>query len=448
MGDEASKSDKDDPGSAFNSPLADYSYMRKFLLNKLHSQAQVELSRADINSPLYSVKSFAELKLPKSLLEGIYAMGFVKPSKIQESTLPILLAEPPHNLIAQSQSGTGKTAAFLLASLSRVSLKDNYPQVIVLSPTYELAMQTGQVAQIMAKYMTGISFSFAVRGVYLPPGHKVTSHVLFGTPGKIEDWALRYHFFDIRKVKVFVLDEADVMIDTQGYKKFSIRIQKNLSHTCQILLFSATYTQAVIELATLIIPRDPILIRLKPEEESLDNVLQYFIECPNEDVKYQALFHLLGSVDFGQSFIFVDTKKSAHSLYERLTKDGFTVGLISGDLTVEERTSMLQKFRDGNQRVVVATNLLARGIDVSGVSVVFNYDLPTHHSTRKVDFETYLHRIGRTGRFGKAGIAFNLVDSPATLEMIKDLERRFHKQIIKLDNSNVESEIERINSSA
>lgn len=424
--------------------MADYSLMRKFLQTQLlHSTVEIDVQRTNKDSPLYSVKSFEELNLPKPLLEGIYAMGFTKPSKIQETALPILLAQSPQNLIAQSQSGTGKTAAFLLASLSRVDTTQAYPQVLILSPTYELAIQTGQVAKQMAQYMTDLRFKFAVRGEEVNRGDRVTAHVILGTPGKVLDWALKFRFFDLRKIKVFVLDEADVMIDTQGHRNQSIRIQKQLSSECQILFFSATYNHQVMEFADMIV-NNPLIIRLKKEEESLDNINQYYIECHDENSKYTSLFNLFGTLDFGQTFIFVGTKKCAHSLYDRLTRDGFTVGLISGDLTVEERTNMLQKFRDGNQRVVIATNLLARGIDISGVTVVINYDLPIHPETNDIDYETYLHRIGRTGRFGKAGLAFNMVDSERTFKMVCKLEQRFGKPIKKLNAQDIE-EIEKIN---
>lgn len=440
---EQAERNEEDSGEAA-AAMADYSFMRKFLQNQLlHASVEIEVQRANKDSPLYSVKSFEELNLPKQLLQGIIAMGFTKPSKIQETALPILLARPPQNLIAQSQSGTGKTAAFLLASLSRVDTTQAFPQVLILSPTYELAKQTGEVAMKMAKYMTDLRFKFAVRGEEIARGDRVTSHVILGTPGKVMDWVLKYKFFDSTRIKVFVLDEADVMIDTQGHRQQSLRIQRTLSHDCQILFFSATYNQPVMEFADQIV-NNPLIIQLKKEEESLDNINQYYIMCRDEQSKYDALFNLFGTLDVGQMFIFVGTKRCAHTLYDRLTSDGFTVGLISGDLTVEERTHMLNKFRDGQQRVVIATNLLARGIDISGVTVVINYDLPIHPETKDIDYETYLHRIGRTGRFGKAGLAFNFVDPDVTWRMIGKLEQRFGKPIKQLDAQNTE-EIGRIN---
>ncbi|KAI1297225.1 ATP-dependent RNA helicase DDX19A [Halotydeus destructor] len=423
---------------------ADISLMRKILRTKLiQSKNNVEIMRSDPNSPLYSIKSFEELHLPDELLKGLYDMGFQAPSKIQETALPVLLANPPSNIIAQSQSGTGKTAAFLLASLYRVDTSKPYPQVLILSPTYELALQTGEVARTMAKYKTDLRFSYAVRGSIIERGDTVNDHVILGTPGKVMDWALKYRFFDIKKIKVFVLDEADVMIDTQGHRNQSIRIQRQLSHMCQMMLFSATYDKEVMEFAEMIVP-NPVIIRLKREEESLDNINQYYVECHTEHDKYRSLANIFGTISMGQAFIFCHTKKSASSLAEKLRADGHAVGLISGDLTVEERTDVINRFRDGQERVLISTNLMARGIDVDQVTVVINYDLPINMDTRDVDFETYLHRIGRTGRFGKYGLAINFVDGDKTMRMIRDLEHHFGKKIQRLNTEDIE-EIEKIN---
>lgn len=216
----------------------------------IESKQDLDVLRNDPNSPLFSVKTFEALHLKPELLKGVYAMGFNAPSKIQETALPTLLADPPQNMIAQSQSGTGKlvtfkyyynsfynfrlflinntgkTAAFVLAMLSRVDTSKPYPQVLCLSPTYELAIQTGEVAAKMAQFCPDILLRFAVRGEEVPRGEKIKEHIIIGTPGKILDWGLKYKHFDMKKVTVFVLDEADVMIATQGHQDQCIRIHK------------------------------------------------------------------------------------------------------------------------------------------------------------------------------------------------------------------------------
>lgn len=326
------------------------------LLNKLVRTHLVEVKHdVDIqknpNSPLYSVKTFEELNLRPELLKGVFAMGYNSPSKIQETALPTLIADPPQNMIAQSQSGTGKTAAFILASLSRVDTNLKYPHILVLSPTYELAIQVGNVAKQMAKFCPNIEFCFAVRGEHLSRGSKITAQFMIGTPGKVYDWAMRFKFFDLRMIKVFVLDEADVMISTQGYHDQSLRIHKQLPETCQMMLFSATYSEDVMQFAEQIVP-DPIIIKLKKEEESLDTISQYYIVCKNREEKFEALSNIYGTISIGQAIIFCDTKKNASYLVEKMAREGHAVALLSGELTVEQRISVLNRFREGKEKVI------------------------------------------------------------------------------------------------
>nr|XP_027201218.1 ATP-dependent RNA helicase DDX19A-like [Dermatophagoides pteronyssinus] len=423
---------------------AEFSLMRKALRSKLiHTTNQVDVFQNDPNNPLYSVKSFEALNIPEELIRGIYDMGFSKPSRIQETALPLLLDKHRTNLIAQSQSGTGKTAAFILASLYRVDVSQQEPQIIILSPTYELALQTGEVAKQMAKYKPEITIRYVIRGETLPRNTKISEHILIGTPGKMIDWALKYNFFNIKKISVFVLDEADVMIDTQGLRAQSIRLKQYLPKSCQMMLFSATYSDEIMDFARQIIPDPVVILKLRLEEQSLDNINQYYIVVRNEEEKYEALTNLFGTVAIGQAFIFCETKISASRLVQQLRKDGHSVGLISGDLTVEQRNEALRRFRDGQERVIVATNVMARGIDVEQVTIVINYDLPTNPETRNIDFDTYLHRIGRTGRFGKEGLAINFVDGDRTMQMIRQLEEHFKRPIKKLDATDVD-EIEKI----
>ena len=176
-------------------------------------------------------------------------MKFNRPSKIQEKALPLLLAEPPQNLIAQSQSGTGKTAAFVLAMLSKVDSSKPYPQVICLSPTFDLAKQTGSVVEQMARYCPEIKVNYALRGLRVQRGQNITDHVIIGTAGTLLDWIMKSRVFDPKLVNMFVLDEADVMIDQQGQQDQTIRIHKGLRQDCQMVLFSATYNEDVMRFA-------------------------------------------------------------------------------------------------------------------------------------------------------------------------------------------------------
>ncbi|MEQ2189481.1 ATP-dependent RNA helicase ddx19b [Goodea atripinnis] len=219
---ETKPADEDD-----NEDKAAQSLLNKLIRNNLvNTTNQVEVLQKDPNSPLYSVKSFEELRLKPQLLQGVYAMGFNRPSKIQETALPMMLAEPPQNLIAQSQSGTGKTAAFVLAMLSHVDPNNKYPQCLCVSPTYELALQTGKVIEQMGKYYPEVKLVYAIRGNKLQRGMKLQEQIVIGTPGTMLDWCSKFKFIDPKKIRVFVLDEADVMIATQGHQDQSIRIQR------------------------------------------------------------------------------------------------------------------------------------------------------------------------------------------------------------------------------
>lgn len=401
------------------------------------STNDVEIIRSDPTSPLYSVKSFEELNLDQALLRGVYDMGFSKPSKIQETVLPMLIKDRK-NIIAQSQSGTGKTAAFVLASLSNADPNLKCPQVIILSPTYELAVQTFRVCTLMAKFKPELGIRLVAKGEPIT-NTKWTEAILVGTPGRMTD-SISHQNFDMRCIKVFVLDEADVMIDTQGHKQQSMRMKNRLPKDCQILLFSATYDEEIRDFARAIVP-NANEIHLKPEEQSLSNIKQYYVVTRTEDDKYRALANIFGTISIGQTFIFCQTKKSARFLEQKLKGDGHQVGLISGDLTVEERNKALLEFKEGRQRVLISTNLMARGIDIDQVTVVVNYDLPVDKSG--IDKETYLHRIGRTGRFGKEGLAINMISTMDEKRMILTLQTHFGQPIHELDPSNLE-ELEKL----
>lgn len=447
---EISKTDEENAVAAGNLGLgedkfspAEASLLQKVIRKGLvETKNDIEIQRQDPNSPLHSkVKSFEALPLNPNLLKGVYEMGFNTPSKIQETALPYLLADPPQNLIAQSQSGTGKTAAFVLAMLSRVDPEKKYPQVLCLSPTYELAIQTGEVAAHMAKFSPEIEMRYAVRGEEVARGSKISEHIIIGTPGKVLDWGLKFRAFDLSKISVFVLDEADVMIATQGHQDQCIRIHKCLSQKCQMMFFSATYDGEVMDFAEVIVP-NPLIIRLKREEESLDNIQQYYVKCSNQQDKYSAVTNIYGTVGVGQAIIFCHTRKTANWLAEKMTKDGHAVAVLTGDLTVEQRIAVLDRFRSGQEKVLITTNVLSRGIDVEQVTIVVNFDLPLDVNG-KADCETYLHRIGRTGRFGKHGIAINLVDGPQSMGVCKTIEEHFNRKIRYL-NAEDSDEIEKI----
>lgn len=417
--------------------VAEQSLLNKLICHSLvRNRNQVEVLQADPTSPLYSVKTFEELRLKPELLKGVYNMGFNRPSRIQENALPMMLAQPFQNLIAQSQSGTGKTAAFSLAMLSHANPDNKWTQCLCIAPTYELALQIGQVIEQMGKFCPDVKLAYAIRGNRMERGVKLQEQIVIGTPGTVLDWCTKYKIIDPKKITMFVLDEADVMIATQGHRDQSLRIHRQLTKDCQMLLFSATFEDSVWRFAEQVVP-DPNIIRLKREEETLDTIKQFYVICKEKEDKFLALCNLYGTLTIAQAMIFCHTRKMAAWLTAHLTKEGHQVALLSGEMTVEQRAAVIERFRSGKEKVLVTTNVCSRGIDVEQVSIVVNFDLPVDLDGN-ADNETYLHRIGRTGRFGRRGFAVNMVDSQHSMDIIKQIEMHFNRKIIKLDTTNLE----------
>jgi ATP-dependent RNA helicase DDX19/DBP5 len=389
-----------------------------------------KIQETDEASPLHSIRTFHQMNLKPDLLRGVYQLGHDLPSRIQGQALPMLLADPPINLIAQSQNGTGKTAAFVIAMLMRVKPEVKHPQVLCVAPTLELAVQIRRVIVGMAEAMKDVEVFLAVRSNPVPRGELIKEQIVVGTPGRLVDLTLKFRHFDLKKIVMFVLDEADYMIGIQGHRDQSIRIRKALSPACQNVFFSATFSKEVIEFAESIVS-NPVKLQLTRDEVCMDNIKQYWIQCSSPEAKYQAIADIYGIVTIGAAIIFCRTRASVSWMAGKLCKDGHAVGMLSGELTVEERLEVLNRFREGEEKILIATNVLCRGIDVPQVTLVVNYDLPVDFNGN-ADYDTYLHRIGRSGRFGKSGLAVNLVASDKDEMIVHDLEDYYGKKIIKL----------------
>ncbi|AJU03746.1 Dbp5p [Saccharomyces cerevisiae YJM1573] len=392
--------------------------------NLISSEYEVKVKLADIqadpNSPLYSAKSFDELGLAPELLKGIYAMKFQKPSKIQERALPLLLHNPPRNMIAQSQSGTGKTAAFSLTMLTRVNPEDESPQAICLAPSRELARQTLEVVQEMGKF-TKITSQLIVPDSF-EKNKQINAQVIVGTPGTVLD-LMRRKLMQLQKIKIFVLDEADNMLDQQGLGDQCIRVKRFLPKDTQLVLFSATFADAVRQYAKKIVPNANTL-ELQTNEVNVDAIKQLYMDCKNEADKFDVLTELYGLMTIGSSIIFVATKKTANVLYGKLKSEGHEVSILHGDLQTQERDRLIDDFREGRSKVLITTNVLARGIDIPTVSMVVNYDLPTL-ANGQADPATYIHRIGRTGRFGRKGVAISFVHDKNSFNILSAIQKYF-----------------------
>ncbi|KAJ1657562.1 RNA helicase required for poly(A+) mRNA export [Dispira simplex] len=404
--------------------------------NLLENAGEIKVTlanqQADPNSPLYSIKSFEDLGLPEDLLKGIYRMKFTKPSRIQERALPLLLEDPPKNMIGQSQSGTGKTAAFVLAMLCRVDPNLPVPQAICLAPARELAIQILSVAKEMSHY-TGTTLQFVGRGMDVGRTEKVTANILIGTPGTFMD-LVRRNQVSFKQVKVFVLDEADNMLDAQGLGAQCIRIKNMVPKTAQILLFSATFSDIVDRFAHRFAP-DANKIKVAKKDVSVDAIKQFYMDCKDADHKLEVLKELYSLLTIGQSIIFVRTRNTADRVSQTMKDSGHAVEYLHGKMETEDRDRIMKLFRDGGVKVLVTTNVLARGIDIQQVNMVVNYDIPVDKNN-KPDFETYLHRIGRTGRFGRTGVAINFVHDKESLDDMVAIRDHFSREIIKVPTDN------------
>ncbi|GAB5586764.1 RNA helicase required for poly(A+) mRNA export [Umbelopsis nana] len=412
------------------------------LSNLIESSHVVQVKLADLqanpDSPLYSAKSFEEVGLKPELLKGLYDMKFTRPSKIQERALPLLLANPPRNMIGQSQSGTGKTAAFVLTMLSRINTSIKAPQAICLAPTRELVRQILDVATQMGKF-SNITMAAAVKDTY-KRGMKMEAQLIVGTPGTTMDLAQRRQL-DSRHVRIFVLDEADNMLDQNGLGDQSIRTRNMMPRDCQVVLFSATFPDLVRSFAVRFAP-NANEISLKQEELSVDGIKQLYMDCNSEEHKYEVLCSLYNLLTISQSIIFCRRKDTADEIARRMTEDGHSVVSLHGSLDSEERDAVMDAFREGHSKVLITTNVVARGIDILQVTLVINYDMPLTKDG-KPDAETYLHRIGRTGRFGRTGVSINFVHDQQSWEQMRQMEQIFQRPITKVPTTDWE-EVEAI----
>ena len=357
------------------------------------------------------------IRRSEELLKGIHQMNFRKPSKIQEKALPLLLLNPPQNMIAQSQSGTGKTAAFSLNVLSRIDISNLAPQALVLAPSRELARQILGVISHMGQFIEGLKTMAAVPDPSRR-NQKFEAHVLVGTPGTAMD-QIRRRLIDARSIRILVLDEADNMLDQGGLGEQCTRVKSLIPNLAQTVLFSATFPEHVINFATKFAPQANV-ITLAHEELTIEGIKQLCIDCPSEQGKYDILLKFYGLMSQASSIIFVRKKSTAEELEARMTRDGHKVAQLSGNLEGEMRDRVIDSFRCGEAKVLITTNVLARGIDVQSVTMVINFDVPTMANGRDPDPETYLHRIGRTGRFGRVGVALTLIhDSQSWTQLNK-----------------------------
>ncbi|TKA56170.1 ATP-dependent RNA helicase FAL1 [Rhodotorula sp. CCFEE 5036] len=388
--------------------------------------------------------TFDALGLKEDLLRGIYAYGFEKPSAIQQrAILPVIKGR---DVIAQAQSGTGKTATFSISMLQSIDSSVRDTQALVLSPTRELATQIQSVVLALGDYMN-VSCHACIGGTSLGEDIRKLEHgqqIVSGTPGRVFDMIKRRHL-RTRNIKMLVLDEADELLN-KGFMDQIYDIYRYLPPQTQVVVVSATLPHDVLEMTTKFMT-DPVRVLVKRDELTLEGIKQFFVAVEKEDYKFDTLCDLYDTLTITQAVIFCNTRRKTGTdsfsfaaipsssndddddlnleqvdwLTEKMREANFTVSSMHGEMPQKERDAIMSEFRSGGSRVLITTDVWARGIDVQQVSLVINYDLPSNR-------ENYIHRIGRSGRFGRKGVAINFVTND-DIRLLRDIELFFSTQI-------------------
>ena len=399
-----------------------YNYIMSFTTDPDYNEIPEEDT---YDSSLYEIDSWDELDIPPDLLRGIYGHGFEKPSPIQRKAIkPIILKK---DIIAQAQSGTGKTATFTIGALSNINTKDKDVQVMVLSPTRELSIQTANVFNAVGSMMEGLEVQILIGGNSIDEDIQNLKNkhpqVVVGCPGRVYDM-IRRNTFNSRKVKLVILDEADEMFSS-GFKEQVYNIFQSLHKDIQVALFSATIPSYIYPITQKLM-RDPVRISVKAEQLTLDGITQYFVAVEDDKQKYNTLKDLYSLISVSQCIIYCNSVKRVSDLYEAMTEDGFPVCCIHSSMDKIARDNAFMEFRNGKFRVLISSNVTARGIDIQQVSVVINFDICKC-------VHTYLHRIGRSGRWGRKGVGINLI-TRRDISKMKEIEAHYACEIKEMPN--------------
>ena len=361
------------------------------------------------------IKNWDDLNISTNLLRGIYSHGFENPSEIQKKAIyPIINKK---DVIAQAQSGTGKTGAFSISSLQYIDISLIETQVMIIVPTRELVLQINKVISGLSEFMDNIYIKTLIGGTSVSNDIeqlKTPPHIIIGTPGRTYDMIKR-HKINMLSIKLFILDEADEML-TRGFKEQIHTIFQYLDQKVQVAIFSATFPNEVLELTNKFM-NNPEKITIKKENLSLDGIQQTYIATLNDQEKLNWLISLYKQYNGGQSIVFVNDINRVNALYNEMKLNDFSVGCMHGSLSKDERYKVLRSFISGNENILISSNIIARGIDIQQVNLVINFDIPNN-------VHTYLHRIGRSGRWGRKGNAINFV-SERDIENMRKIENHY-----------------------
>lgn len=391
-------------------------------INDEHKKT-MEIESDENQSSEFLIKNWDDFNIKPELLRGIYCMGFENPSPIQQKAiLPIVHGK---DIIGQAQSGTGKTGTFSIGTLQLVEVSYKKTQAIIMAPTHELAKQISNVITMLSAFMEGIVIQTMVGGTSIFEEvdrlKNNTPHIIVGTPGRIYDMIKR-DALNTRDLKIFVMDEADDMLST-GFKDQIYNIFQFLPEKIQVALFSATMPTDILELTKKFM-RNPIKITMKSEQLNLECIQQFYVALSSDQEKYDALKKLFDFINVSQCIIYTNSVKRVIDLHNAMNEEGFSVCCIHSSMTKQERDTTFQHFKSGGSRVLISSNITARGIDIQQVSIVINFDIPKC-------VHTYLHRIGRSGRWGRKGIAINFI-TKRDIHYMKEIESHYKSNIIEL----------------
>jgi translation initiation factor 4A len=353
------------------------------------------------------------------ILRGAYSSGFEKPSAIQQRAIAPII--DGNDTLAQAPSGTGKTGAFLIGSLCRIDKSNPNTQVLIIAPTRELASQIESVAKGIGQYKK-VTFASATGGNPVREDINAlqrSAQCVIGTPGRVFDLMERKSL-KRDHIKVLILDEADQMLEGRFKEQMDCILNMGFPGFTKVGLFSATMPDEVREVAAKIL-QSPVKILLPPEKVTLEGIKQYYVELKEESWKFDCLCDLYTQLNINQALIYCNERKNVELLHKRLQENKYEVGFIHGEMDQKERKEMIRQFRAGEVRVLVSSDLLARGLDVQQVSLVIQYELPLVR-------ENYIHRIGRSGRFGRKGVAINLV-TPSERNELNEIEKHYATEI-------------------
>jgi superfamily II DNA/RNA helicase len=367
------------------------------------------------------VNSFEDLNLKENLLRGIYGYGYEKPSVIQKKAImPVI---DGHDVIAQAQSGTGKTATFSIGMLQNIDETQDEIQALILAHTRELALQILTVIKNISSYMN-LRYNLCVGGTLIRDNIDEllkNPQIIIGTPGRVLDM-INKKALNTRNLKVLIIDEADEMLS----KIFSNQIYdifRFLPNSIQVGLFSATMTEEFFKLSKCFM-RDPVKILVKNEELTLEGIKQFYINVEKNENKFGTLCDIYEACSISQTIIYANSKRGVEEISRRLNDSNFSIASIHGEMSQDERNKIMEEFRSGQSRILISTDLLSRGIDVQQVSLVINYDIPNN-------IESYIHRIGRSGRYGRKGVAINFVTGYDYKKM-EEIEKFYSTQVEEL----------------